>query len=125
MRLSSFRQTNEPGVFDQVKTEICRAVALLADNYSDDFKPFAQQFALAIWSLLTRLNLSPSFDEVTVVEDHGRHLSPSRTFLADQHSDEISLDIGRSKSSLQHVRRRRHIENCLRTSHFAQSISSR
>lgn len=49
---------------DQVKTEICRAVALYADNYSDDFKPFAQQFALTIWSLLTRLNLSPSFDEL-------------------------------------------------------------
>ena len=69
MRLSSFPQTNDPGVLDQVKTEICRAAALLADNYSDDFKPFAQQFALAIWSLLTRLNLSPSFDEVTVDED--------------------------------------------------------
>ncbi|CAF0901978.1 unnamed protein product [Adineta ricciae] len=55
---------HDPGILDQVKTEICRAVALYADNYSDEFKPFAQQFALAIWSLLTQLNLSPAFDEL-------------------------------------------------------------
>ncbi|CAF2961115.1 unnamed protein product [Rotaria sp. Silwood2] len=55
---------NDPGILDQIKTEICRAVALYADNYSDEFKPYAQQFALAIWSLLTRLNLSSSYDEL-------------------------------------------------------------
>ena len=104
LSLLSLRQTNDPGVLDQVKTEICRVVALLADNYSDDFKPFAQQFALAIWSLLTRLNLSPSFDEVTSDANHCRSVSSSRAFAVDQHSDEISLDIGRSQSSLQHVR---------------------
>lgn len=49
---------------DQVKTEICRSVALYADNYSDEFKPYAQQFALTIWSLLTKLDLSPAYDEV-------------------------------------------------------------
>ncbi|CAF5028586.1 unnamed protein product, partial [Rotaria sp. Silwood1] len=58
---------HDPGILDRVKTEICRAVALYADNYSDEFKPFAQQFALAIWSLLTRLNLSPCFDDVKFV----------------------------------------------------------
>ena len=57
-------QNNDPGVLDQVKTEICRAVALYADNYSDEFKPYAPQFALTIWSLLTKLDLSPSYDEV-------------------------------------------------------------
>jgi hypothetical protein len=50
---------------DQVKTEICRAVALYADNYSDEFKLYAPQFALTIWSLLTKLNLSSSYDEVS------------------------------------------------------------
>ncbi|CAF0730448.1 unnamed protein product [Adineta steineri] len=55
---------NDPGILDQVKTEICRCIALYADNYSDEFKPYAQQFALTIWSLLTRLNLSPSYDEL-------------------------------------------------------------
>ncbi|CAF3797152.1 unnamed protein product [Rotaria socialis] len=55
---------NDPGILDQVKTEICRAVALYADNYSDEFKPYTQQFALVIWSLLTRLDLSSSYDEL-------------------------------------------------------------
>jgi len=55
---------NDPGVLDQVKTEICRSVALYADNYSDEFKPYAQQFALTIWSLLTKLDLSPAYDEL-------------------------------------------------------------
>ncbi|CAF4164144.1 unnamed protein product [Rotaria sp. Silwood2] len=55
---------HDSGILDRVKTEICRAVALYADNYSDEFKPFAQQFALAIWSLLSRLNLSPCFDDL-------------------------------------------------------------
>ncbi|CAF3340597.1 unnamed protein product [Rotaria socialis] len=70
MALLSFDHPNlhsdkhDPGILDRVKTEICRAVALYADNYSDEFKPFAPQFALAIWSLLTRLNLSPSFDDL-------------------------------------------------------------
>jgi len=49
---------------DQVKTEICRSVALYADKYSDEFKRYAQQFALTIWSLLTKLDLSPAYDEV-------------------------------------------------------------
>jgi hypothetical protein len=73
-------QSNEPGVLDQVKTEICRAVALYADNYSDDFKPFAPQFALTIWSLLTRLDLSASFDEVTV-DVSGPHCPTHRVRL--------------------------------------------
>jgi exportin-2 (importin alpha re-exporter) len=55
---------NDPGVLDQVKTEICRSVALYANNYSDEFKPYAQQFALTIWSLLTKLDLSSSYDEL-------------------------------------------------------------
>ncbi|CAF2452132.1 unnamed protein product [Rotaria sp. Silwood2] len=55
---------HDSGILDRVKTEICRSVALYADNYSDEFKPFAQQFALAIWSLLSRLNLSPCFDDL-------------------------------------------------------------
>ncbi len=58
-------KNNDPGVLDQVKTEICRSVALYANNYSDEFKPYAQQFALTIWSLLTKLDLSSSYDEVT------------------------------------------------------------
>lgn len=57
-------QNNDSGILDQVKTEICRVVALYADNYSDEFKPYAQQFALAIWSLLIRLDLSLCYDEV-------------------------------------------------------------
>lgn len=56
--------SNDPGILDQVKTEICRAVALFADNYSDEFKPFARQYALNIWSLLTRLSLSQCYDEL-------------------------------------------------------------
>ncbi|CAF3715888.1 unnamed protein product, partial [Rotaria sordida] len=55
---------NDPGILDQVKTEICRAIALYADNYSDEFKPYAQHFASAIWSLLIQLDLSPSYDEL-------------------------------------------------------------
>ncbi|CAF0997607.1 unnamed protein product [Adineta ricciae] len=55
---------NDPGVLDQIKTEICRCIALYADNYSDEFKPYVQQFALSVWSLLTRLDLSPSYDEL-------------------------------------------------------------
>ncbi|CAF1018808.1 unnamed protein product [Rotaria sp. Silwood1] len=62
--LNLHSKNNDPGILDQVKTEICRAVALYADNYSDEFKPYAQEFALAIWSLLTRLNLSSSYDEL-------------------------------------------------------------
>ncbi|CAF4212092.1 unnamed protein product, partial [Adineta steineri] len=53
--LSLHSNNNDPGILDQVKTEICRCIALYADNYSDEFKPYAQQFALTIWSLLTRL----------------------------------------------------------------------
>ncbi|CAF0993001.1 unnamed protein product [Didymodactylos carnosus] len=55
---------NNTGVLEQVKTEICRIVALFADNYSDDFKPFTQQFASAIWSLLTKLDSSPGYDDL-------------------------------------------------------------
>ncbi|CAF2788824.1 unnamed protein product [Rotaria sp. Silwood2] len=44
-----------PEILDQVTTEICRAIALYIDDYNDDFRSFAQQFALAIWSLLTQL----------------------------------------------------------------------
>ncbi|CAF0749729.1 unnamed protein product [Didymodactylos carnosus] len=56
--------SDDAGLLEQVKTEICRAVALYADNYSDDFKPFTQQFASAIWSLLTKLNSSPRYDDL-------------------------------------------------------------
>jgi hypothetical protein len=76
-------------------------VALYADNYSDEFKPFAQQFALAIWSLLTRLNLSPSFDDVKfILKKSSSHFF---SVLACWDSDEIFIDISCSKSSLWNV----------------------
>ncbi|CAF4899953.1 unnamed protein product, partial [Rotaria sp. Silwood1] len=54
---------NDPEILDQVKTVICPAVALYANNCSDDCKPFAEQLPLAVWSLLKRLDLSSCFDE--------------------------------------------------------------
>jgi Cse1 len=91
---------HDPGILDQVKTEICRAVALYADNYSDEFKPFAQQFALAIWSLLTRLNLSPSFDDVRQKKKKFLLNFILNVFLACGNSNEIFINISCTKSSL-------------------------
>ena len=84
-----------------MKTEICRAVALYADNYSDEFKPYAQQFALTIWSLLTKLTLSPSYDEVINLSLD--LISNRFDCLACWYSNEISFDIGCKKSSLWNV----------------------
>ncbi|CAF1233053.1 unnamed protein product [Rotaria sp. Silwood1] len=54
---------NDPEILDQVKIEICRPIILYVNNCSDDCKPFAQQLPLAVWYLLTGLDLSSCFDK--------------------------------------------------------------
>ena len=59
------------------------------------FRNVRQQYALTIWSLLTRLNLSPTFDDITSSALIDRISVPLLSIVARRYTDEVSLDLSR------------------------------
>ena len=54
--------SDEPGVSELLKSEICEVVSMYATKYDEEFASFLPTFVTATWKLLTSTDLSPKYD---------------------------------------------------------------
>lgn len=54
--------TEEAGIIQQLKSEVCDSIALYAQKYDEEFQPYLSQFVTDIWSLLVSTGLQPKYD---------------------------------------------------------------
>ena len=61
----SKKQGDEPGILEQIKTQVCDNISLYAQNYSEDFGDYLPRFVTAVWNLLTTTGLQIKYDLVS------------------------------------------------------------
>lgn len=52
----------EPGLLEQLKSQVCDNVCLYAHKYDEEFQTYLPQFVTAVWNLLTSNVQKPKFD---------------------------------------------------------------
>lgn len=52
----------EPGLLEQLKSQLCDNVALYAQKYDEEFQPYLPRFVTAVWNLLVSTGLQPKYD---------------------------------------------------------------
>lgn len=55
-------QTDEGGLLEQVKSQICDNISLFAQNYGENFGDYLPKFVTAVWNLLVTTSLEPKYD---------------------------------------------------------------
>jgi len=53
---------DEPGVLEELRSQICDNIGLYAHKYEEEFQPFMQQFVTAVWNLLLTTGLNNKYD---------------------------------------------------------------
>ncbi|CAB3229559.1 unnamed protein product [Arctia plantaginis] len=64
---------DNPGVMEQLRTEVCECAALYALKYEEEFAPHAPAFVTAVWTVLLATGPQPKYDAL---------VSNALTFLA-------------------------------------------
>ena len=54
--------SEEAGVLEQIKSQICDNVAMYAQKYDEEFKDYLPQFVLDVWELLLKTSLEVKYD---------------------------------------------------------------
>ncbi|XP_044745803.1 exportin-2 [Coccinella septempunctata] len=52
----------EAGVMEQLKSQVCDNIALYAQKYDEEFKPYLPMFVTDVWNLLISTGLEPKYD---------------------------------------------------------------
>lgn len=65
--------SEEAGVVEQLKSQICDNIALYAQKYDEEFQQFLPQFVTDIWGLLVNTSLEPKYDLVTILYIRNYH----------------------------------------------------
>lgn len=55
-------QSEEAGLIEQVKSQVCDIISLFAQNYSDDFADYLPKFVETVWTLLITTSLETKYD---------------------------------------------------------------
>lgn len=58
------QDSDEPGVIEQLKSQVCDNVVLYAQKYDEEFQPYLPGFVTDIWTLLTSTGQQPKYDSV-------------------------------------------------------------
>jgi len=53
---------DEPGVLEELKSQICDNIGLYAHKYEEEFQPYMQQFVTAVWNLLLTTGPQTKYD---------------------------------------------------------------
>jgi len=53
---------DDPGVLEELRSQICDNIGLYAHKYEDEFQPYMQQFVTAVWNLLLSTGTSTKYD---------------------------------------------------------------
>ena len=56
---------DEPGILEELKSQICDNIGLYAHKYEEEFQPYMQQFVEAVWNLLLSLGPQVKYDMLT------------------------------------------------------------
>lgn len=56
---------DEPGVFEDLRSQICDNIGLYAHKYEEEFQPYMQKFVMAVWNLLLSLGHQVKYDMLT------------------------------------------------------------
>ncbi|XP_050295241.1 exportin-2 [Anthonomus grandis grandis] len=54
--------SEEPGIVERLKTQICDNIALYAQKYDEEFRQYLPQFVTDVWNLLIGISLEPKYD---------------------------------------------------------------
>lgn len=54
--------TDEAGLLEQVKSQICDNISLFAQNYGENFSDYLSKFVSAVWDLLVTTSLEAKYD---------------------------------------------------------------
>ncbi|XP_069676561.1 exportin-2 [Periplaneta americana] len=54
----------EPGLLEQLKSQVCDNVALYAQKYDEEFQPYLPQFVTSVWNLLVTTGIQPKYDSL-------------------------------------------------------------
>eukprot|EP00096_Caligus_rogercresseyi_P000645 TRINITY_DN11117_c0_g1_i1.p1 TRINITY_DN11117_c0_g1~~TRINITY_DN11117_c0_g1_i1.p1 ORF type:complete len:974 (-),score=386.32 TRINITY_DN11117_c0_g1_i1:7-2928(-) len=54
----------EPGVLEELKSQICDNIGLYAHKYEEEFSPYMNQFVTAVWNLLLSTGLQVKYDSL-------------------------------------------------------------
>ncbi|XP_018563409.1 exportin-2 [Anoplophora glabripennis] len=54
--------SEEAGIMEQLKSQVCDNIALYAQKYDEEFRPYLPQFVTDVWSLLIATGLEPKYD---------------------------------------------------------------
>jgi len=55
-------QSDEAGLLEQTKSQICDNITLFAQNYGEDFSPYMRRFVDAVWNLLVSTGTQTKYD---------------------------------------------------------------
>jgi len=53
---------DEPGVLEELRSQICDNIGLYAHKYEEEFQPYMQQFVTAVWNLLLATGPNTKYD---------------------------------------------------------------
>jgi len=53
---------DEPGVLEELRSQICDNIGLYAHKYEEEFQPYMQQFVTAVWNLLLSTGSNTKYD---------------------------------------------------------------
>lgn len=56
------RDDDEPGLLEQLKSQICDNIGLYAQKYDEEFQPYLPDFVTAVWSLLVSTGSQVKYD---------------------------------------------------------------
>merc|ERR1719391_486205 len=56
---------DEPGVLEELRSQICDNIGLYAHKYEEEFQPYMQQFVTAVWNLLMDHGAEVKYDLLT------------------------------------------------------------
>ena len=60
------KKTDEAGLLEQIKSQICDNISLFAQNYSEDFGDYLPKFVTEVWNLLITTSLETKYDLVSI-----------------------------------------------------------
>ena len=65
LELSVCQDTDEPGLSEQLKTQMCNNIAIYAQKYDEAFAPHLPKFVTAVWNLLIVVGPHVKYDLVS------------------------------------------------------------
>lgn len=60
-----FQDSDDPGLLEQLKSQICENIGLYAQKYDEEFSEYLPEFVTAVWSLLTTTGQEVKYDLVS------------------------------------------------------------